>query len=326
MTFVVKRTDPTEALLNNVPEGEHSATLISIGDPTHYGPGHKLKLPLRFQIDGYPGGVVLRRIRLVDRNGKPYEEFGPNSDMVKFLDMAGVEQPHDAIGMRFVVKISRNGAFSDVSDVLHTCTPHVYSPRISLLVNPNSKIENRESIPEAPTENDTKQGEQKPLSPLSTNSGTDKTPLPAKESRPINGQGSPAVASLAAKLTYASDGLIAFQDKQRARLAEVLKEFEAAEIKQVFSAWLEDQDLSDPKNLSFLPDKFVQTADSLCYTNRRKKREAEENRAKKDAHSRRLQAQAEQERRAAEARQREEDELFDPIGMFSDGPELYASA
>jgi uncharacterized protein YdaU (DUF1376 family) len=122
----------------------------------------------------------------------------------------------------------------------------------------------------------------------------------------------PEVVSLARELTYASKGLVAFQDKQRARLGEVLKEFSAAEILSVFAAWFADQDTSDPKNVSFLAGKFVQIADSLCYTARRQKQEAEEARILRDRTAARLQAEAEQERLVS-AQQQKLMEDFDPL-------------
>ena len=122
----------------------------------------------------------------------------------------------------------------------------------------------------------------------------------------------PEVVSLARELTYASGGEIAFQDKQRSRLAEVLKEFSAEEIKHAFATWLGNQDLSDPKNVSFLAGKFVQIADSLCYTAKRKKQESEETKVLRDQTATRLQEQAEQER-LAKAQQEKILDSFDPL-------------
>jgi hypothetical protein len=123
----------------------------------------------------------------------------------------------------------------------------------------------------------------------------------------------PEVVSLVRELTYASEGKIAFQDKQRARLAEVLKEFSAAEIKSVFSAWLAEQDLSDPKNVSYLAGKFVQIADSLCYSARRRKQEADDARVLREDMARKLQAEAEQEREVAARKKQAEEDVFDPL-------------
>ena len=153
MTFIVKRADPKTALLNSVPAGEYAATLVGVGQPTYYGgSSHKLKLPLRFQVDGYTGGVVLRRIRLVDRDGEAYAEFGPNTDMVRFFDIAGVQQPDEAIGMRFVVKVARRGEFCDVVDVIRTCSQQMYPTDVPHIPTPpvtgNSLFVTREWEPE----------------------------------------------------------------------------------------------------------------------------------------------------------------------------------
>jgi len=122
----------------------------------------------------------------------------------------------------------------------------------------------------------------------------------------------PEVVSLARELTYVSGGQISLVDKQRVRLAEVLKEFPAAEIISAFSVWFADQDTSDPKNLSFLAGKFVQIADSLCYTARRQKQEAEKSKVLRDQTAIRLQEQAEQER-LVRAQQEKLVEDFDPL-------------
>jgi hypothetical protein len=121
----------------------------------------------------------------------------------------------------------------------------------------------------------------------------------------------PEVVSLTRELTYASGGNVAFLDKQRARLAEVLKEFSAAEIKAAFSAWIAEQDLLDSKNVQFLAGKFVQIVDSLAYTARKKKAEAETERSAREATVLRLQKEAEEERNTARAR--EQEETFDPL-------------
>jgi hypothetical protein len=122
----------------------------------------------------------------------------------------------------------------------------------------------------------------------------------------------PEVVSLARELTYASGGEIAFQDKQKSRLAEVLREFSAEEIKHAFATWLGNQDLSDPKNVSFLAGKFVQIADSLCYTAKRKKQEAEETKVLREQTAARLQGQAEQER-LVKAQQEKLESAWDPL-------------
>jgi hypothetical protein len=102
-------------------------------------------------------------------------------------------------------------------------------------------------------------------------------------------------------------------DKQRIRLAEVLKEFSAAEIKSAFTAWLAEQDLSDPKNVSFLPGKFVQIVDGLCYSAKRRKQEADQALVARNAQAIRLQQEAEAERAEAERKRVAEENSFDPL-------------
>lgn len=123
----------------------------------------------------------------------------------------------------------------------------------------------------------------------------------------------PEVVSLVRELSYASGGQICFVDKQRARLAEVLKEFSAEEIKSAFVHWVDAQDLNDPKNLSFLPGKFVQIVDNLTYAARKQKQEAEEAKTQRDAAVVKMQEQAELERKQAEEKKAKEAEVFDPL-------------
>ena len=123
----------------------------------------------------------------------------------------------------------------------------------------------------------------------------------------------PEVVSLARELSYLSDGVVAFMDKQRIRLAEVLKEFSAAEIQQAFKTWLGDQDTSDPKNVSFLAGKFVQIVDSLCYSARRKKQESDAALIARTRRAAELQQEAEAEREEAEKKRLAEENIYDPV-------------
>jgi hypothetical protein len=123
----------------------------------------------------------------------------------------------------------------------------------------------------------------------------------------------PEVVSLARELSYLSGGVVAFLDKQRIRLADVLKEFSAVEITSAFKTWLDDQDLSDPKNVSFLPGKFVQIVDGLCYSAKRRKQEADQALITRNAQATRLQQEAEAERAEAEQKRLAEENSFDPL-------------
>jgi hypothetical protein len=124
----------------------------------------------------------------------------------------------------------------------------------------------------------------------------------------------PEVVSLARELAYASGGAVAFLDKQRIRLAEVLKEFSASEIESAFKNWLADQDLTDPKNVSYLAGKFVQIVDSLCYSAHKRKQESDAAKIQRDETAKRLQEEAESERQKKEVEKLKEEE-FDPLSV-----------
>ncbi len=290
MALKFKFADPSTSPLNSVPAGIYNARLVGVGKPTRFGPGRQLKLPLRFQIDGYPQGVVLYRIPLADRRGKRYRVFEVNTNLAKFRNLADVDQPRDAIGLRFTVRVERDAkdVFCNVTNVLRRCDSPAgrtadrtadctadctaLSIECCALSTENGVVREEHGTPD--------KNLSPPLSDKSKDKGADMrnaappyTEQPQEPPRPNNGPILPEANALARELTYASGGIIAFQDKQRIRLTEVLKEFSADEIKRVFAEWLEEQDLSDPKNVSFLPDKFVQTADSLCDTARRRKQE-----------------------------------------------------
>ena len=124
---------------------------------------------------------------------------------------------------------------------------------------------------------------------------------------------SPGVVSLVRELVYAADGQLSFVDKQKIRLAEVLKEFTQEEVVSVFKTWLKDQDLTDAKNLSFASGKFVQVVDSLAYCARRRGEEAKRTAILREAAVAQLQAQAEEERAESEKKKLAEDSQFDPL-------------
>jgi len=123
----------------------------------------------------------------------------------------------------------------------------------------------------------------------------------------------PEVVSLVRELTYLSTGQISFLDKQRVRLAEVVKEFSAPEIISVFKVWLQDQDLNDPKTSQYGPGKFVQIVDSLCYSARKRKQESDQAAKDRAATVLKLQEQAEADRVKAEKARLQEENSFDPL-------------
>jgi len=126
----------------------------------------------------------------------------------------------------------------------------------------------------------------------------------------------PDGTSLARELTFVSGGQINFQDKHRTGLAAHLKEFTAGEVTSAFKSWLDNQDLSDPKNVSFLPGQFVQVADGLAYSARKRRQEAAADRLVRDAAVIRMSKEAEAERQEA-AKKREEEDI-DPLGLFGE--------
>ncbi len=313
MAFLVKRADPKTALLNSVPAGEYVAKLVGVGEPTYYGgTSHKLKLPLRFQIDGYTGGVVLRRIPLEDRNGEAYAEFGPNTEMVRFLDVAGVQQPDEAIGMRFVVKVARRGEFCDVVDVIRTCSQQMHPTDVPHIPTPpvigNSLFVTREWEPECTPQ----------TYPTHTFTDKDKGADMSRRGQfcPKNGQEPEAPLSSTARLTHASrnlpQGPITFRDSARKRLEGLLPTYTPEEIEFVFVQWIGDEDFSNPKVHRYADVNFAERAADLLSSARVAKQEREAYQARRDAHARRFQAEAEEERRAAETKRREE-ENFDPL-------------
>lgn len=123
----------------------------------------------------------------------------------------------------------------------------------------------------------------------------------------------PEVVSLVRELTYLSDGKVKFADRQKPGLAVLAEEYSQSEILNVFKAWLEDQDLSDPKKMDFAAKNFVECADALCYSARRKKQERAESDSQREANKIRLQEEAEAERAKVEAEKKSEEDLFDPL-------------
>ena len=126
---------------------------------------------------------------------------------------------------------------------------------------------------------------------------------------------SPEIANLARELTHLSDGVIMFDDKQRVRLAEVLKEFTVEEVTAAFKAWMDEQDLNDLKNVQYLPGKFVQIVDSKAYSLRKRRAEKIAEQTARDAAVKRMQAEAEADRKKRAEERRKEEELFDPFAL-----------
>lgn len=124
---------------------------------------------------------------------------------------------------------------------------------------------------------------------------------------------SPEVVLLVRELTYLSDGKVKFSDRQKPLLADLAAEYENSEILTVFKTWLDDQDLSDPRKIDFAAKNFVECADALCYSARRKKQERVAAETEREAAKARLQAESDAERQANEAEKQNEELLFDPL-------------
>jgi uncharacterized protein YdaU (DUF1376 family) len=119
---------------------------------------------------------------------------------------------------------------------------------------------------------------------------------------------SPALTNLNRELTYLSGGIISFIDKQKIKLAELLRGWTEEEVLAVFKEWLAEQDLNDPKNVQYLPGKFVQIADSRCYALRRSRAEKVAEGLARERAVERLQEAANAERQEAEKKRQAEAE------------------
>ena len=124
---------------------------------------------------------------------------------------------------------------------------------------------------------------------------------------------SPALTNLNREMTHLSGGVIAFIDKQKVTLAELLRDWTEEEVLAVFKEWLADQDLTDAKNVQYLPGKFVQTADSRCYSLRRSREEKVSEGLARSKAVERLQEAANAERQEADRKRQEESEVYDPL-------------
>lgn len=125
-------------------------------------------------------------------------------------------------------------------------------------------------------------------------------------------QTDPEVLSLVRELSYISDNQVVFNDRNKTRLAEILKEFTAEEIAASFKVWFGQLDTSNSKNVDFAGKNFSEVADQLCYSSRRHKQESEAAKIQRDETAKRLQEEAESERRE-KSEKLKESEIFDPL-------------
>jgi hypothetical protein len=123
----------------------------------------------------------------------------------------------------------------------------------------------------------------------------------------------PRVTALIRELTYLSDGKVTFQGRHKVTLSELLETYTPDELISVFQTFIGDKDLEDPYTLKFIAQNYLDAADGLAYTARRKKTEAESEQIIRAAAIKRLQEEAESELRASEAARKNEEEAFNPL-------------
>jgi len=165
---------------------------------------------------------------------------------------------------------------------------------------------------EEPEEPESPLGAPLPAGPGAGTVKPDPVPQQSGVPAPVLPKRSEAV-SLVLDLAHLSGGKIVFLDKHRDRLGVVRQEYTSEEIKSAFTDWLVEQDLSDPKNVQFLPGTFAQIAGQLAETIRRERREAEAEQKARDVAVKRLQAEAEADRQQRETQRQEQENQFDPL-------------
>ncbi|SDE86175.1 helix-turn-helix domain-containing protein [Terriglobus roseus] len=119
--------------------------------------------------------------------------------------------------------------------------------------------------------------------------------------------------AVAMELAYVSNNTVAFTDREKRRIGTLLSEgYTQDEIVSAFRIFLEGKDKDNLKDMGFAARNFVETADQLVYTARRKKQERAEEQARVDAGRQRFLEEGQrgmeehQRRRAAEEAQVEE--------------------
>jgi len=123
----------------------------------------------------------------------------------------------------------------------------------------------------------------------------------------------PLVVSLVRELTYLSGDKVTFQGRHKVALAELLKEYSSEELLSVFRTFIGDKDLEDAYTLKYVTQNYLDAADGLCYSARKRKQESDQATKDRAATVLRLQEQAEADRVATEKARQEEDEAFDPL-------------
>ena len=123
----------------------------------------------------------------------------------------------------------------------------------------------------------------------------------------------PMVVGLVREIAYLSDGKVTFQGRHKVMLAELLKENTPEDLLAAFKTFVEDKDLNDSYVLKYVTSNYLDAADGLCYSARKKS--AERAQAEKDraAAVARLQADAEANRKQQELERQKEQDVFDPL-------------
>jgi hypothetical protein len=119
------------------------------------------------------------------------------------------------------------------------------------------------------------------------------------------------VTALARELTYLSRDRVTFKGRDKPVLANLLKTYSQKELVSVFKTYLVDEDLEDLHTLKFIAQDFLDAADALAYSARKRKQDTEKEKAARDAAVKRMQDEAEAERKLAEKKKQEES--YDPI-------------
>ena len=123
----------------------------------------------------------------------------------------------------------------------------------------------------------------------------------------------PQVVDLVRELTYLSDGKVTFQGRHKVALGELLKTYPAPELIDVFKTFIGDKDLEDSYTLKFVTQNYLDAADGLAYSARRKKQESDQQAKDRAVAVLRLQQEAEATRQESERAKKLEDEAFDPL-------------
>ena len=122
----------------------------------------------------------------------------------------------------------------------------------------------------------------------------------------------PRVVGLVRELTYLSGDKVTFYGKQKVELSALLERYPEEELISVFKTFVSDKDMEDSYTLRHLAQNYIDAADGLAYSARKRKQEAEQAKIARDAKARELQETAEAERQEAAKKQKEEE--FDPFG------------